>query len=89
VVVGELGLAADVRPVPGLGRRLAEAARLGFDHAIVPIAGGRLDAAAPGASAPTAPPAGMKVSPVGDLGGALRSLGDDSGVVRWLRDRQA
>ena len=89
VVVGELGLAADVRPVPGLARRLAEAARLGFDHAIVPIAGGRLDAAAPGASAPTAPPAGMKVSPVGDLGGALRSLGDDSGVVRWLRDRQA
>ena len=33
VVIGELGLAADVRPVGGVPRRLAEAARLGFDHA--------------------------------------------------------
>jgi DNA repair protein RadA/Sms len=36
VVIGELGLAGDVRPVPALERRLREAARLGFRHAIVP-----------------------------------------------------
>jgi DNA repair protein RadA/Sms len=37
VVIGELGLAGDVRPVPALERRLREAARLGFRHAIVPF----------------------------------------------------
>jgi DNA repair protein RadA/Sms len=36
VAVGEVGLAGDVRPVRGLGRRLTEAARLGFRRAIVP-----------------------------------------------------
>ena len=36
VAMGEVGLAGDVRPVPGLTRRLAEAARLGFTRAIVP-----------------------------------------------------
>ena len=36
VVIGELGLAGDVRPVSGLDRRLAEAGRLGFTTALVP-----------------------------------------------------
>jgi DNA repair protein RadA/Sms len=36
LVIGEVGLAGDVRPVRGLDRRLAEAARLGFRRAIVP-----------------------------------------------------
>ncbi|KXO96839.1 DNA repair protein RadA (plasmid) [Tsukamurella tyrosinosolvens] len=36
VVLGEVGLAGEVRRVTGLERRLAEAARLGFTHAIVP-----------------------------------------------------
>ena len=36
VAVGEVGLAGEVRRVPGLGRRLQEAARLGFDTALVP-----------------------------------------------------
>jgi len=36
LVIGEVGLAGDVRPVRGLERRLAEAARLGFRRAIVP-----------------------------------------------------
>ncbi|GAB3131649.1 DNA repair protein RadA [Tsukamurella serpentis] len=36
VVLGEVGLAGEVRRVAGLQRRLAEAHRLGFTHAIVP-----------------------------------------------------
>jgi DNA repair protein RadA/Sms len=36
VAIGEVGLAGDVRAVNGVPRRLAEAARLGFTHAIVP-----------------------------------------------------
>ena len=31
-----MGLAGEIRPVTGLGRRLAEAARLGFTTALVP-----------------------------------------------------
>ncbi|WP_046316138.1 DNA repair protein RadA [Mycobacterium sp. UM_Kg1] len=36
VVVGEVGLAGDLRPVSGMDRRLAEAARLGFTSALTP-----------------------------------------------------
>jgi DNA repair protein RadA/Sms len=36
IALGELGLSGELRPVPDLGRRLAEAARLGFQRAIVP-----------------------------------------------------
>jgi DNA repair protein RadA/Sms len=36
VAIGEVGLAGEVRPVSGVGRRLSEAARLGFTHAVVP-----------------------------------------------------
>jgi DNA repair protein RadA/Sms len=36
--MGEVGLAGEVRQVPGASRRLAEAVRLGFDRAIVPTA---------------------------------------------------
>ncbi|HHQ42923.1 MAG TPA: DNA repair protein RadA [Chromatiales bacterium] len=36
VVFGEVGLAGEVRPVPGGEQRLREAARQGFRHAIVP-----------------------------------------------------
>ena len=36
VACGEVGLGGELRPVPQLGRRLAEAARLGFRTAIVP-----------------------------------------------------
>lgn len=39
VFCGELGLAGEVRPVPQLGRRLAEAKKLGFSRALVPRAG--------------------------------------------------
>lgn len=36
VVFGEVGLAGEVRAVPGIRQRVAEAARLGFTHAMVP-----------------------------------------------------
>jgi len=36
VTVGEVGLAGEVRRVPGVARRIAEAQRLGFRRAIVP-----------------------------------------------------
>jgi DNA repair protein RadA/Sms len=36
VAFGELGLAGELRPVTGIPRRLAEAARLGFRTAYVP-----------------------------------------------------
>lgn len=38
VVIGEVGLLGELRPVSGLERRLREAARLGFQAAIVPRA---------------------------------------------------
>jgi DNA repair protein RadA/Sms len=61
VVLGEIGLAGEVRRVAGLGRRLAEAARLGFTHALVPPDAG------PG-------PAGMKVTEVRDIRTVLDAL---------------
>jgi DNA repair protein RadA/Sms len=36
IAVGEVGLAGEIRRVTGVQRRLAEAARMGFRHAIVP-----------------------------------------------------
>jgi DNA repair protein RadA/Sms len=44
VVIGEVGLLGELRPVAGLDRRLREAARLGFERAIVPRSGGPGDA---------------------------------------------
>jgi DNA repair protein RadA/Sms len=38
VAFGEVGLGGEVRPVPQLERRLAEAARLGFRRALIPAA---------------------------------------------------
>ncbi|MGI8683042.1 MAG: DNA repair protein RadA [Mycobacteriales bacterium] len=62
VVVGEVGLAGEVRRVGSVGRRLAEAARLGFTRALVPPDPGPV-------------PAGMAVIEVSDLGCALRQIG--------------
>jgi len=53
VAFGEVSLSGDLRPVTGIGRRLAEASRLGFTRAIVPR--GSLDGGA------VAPPSGMTV----------------------------
>lgn len=40
IALGEVGLAGEVRRVTGIRRRLAEAARLGVKHAIVPVDSG-------------------------------------------------
>jgi DNA repair protein RadA/Sms len=61
VVLGEVGLSGEVRRVGGVGRRLAEAARLGFTAALVPPDPGQV-------------PAGLRVTEVADLGAALRAL---------------
>ncbi|MDB1086679.1 DNA repair protein RadA [Streptomyces sp. ACA25] len=61
VAIGEVGLAGEVRRVTGVQRRLAEASRLGFTHALVPADSGQ------------APP-GMRVKEVADIGEALRVL---------------
>ena len=44
VAIGEVGLAGEIRRVTGTARRLAEAARLGFTHALVPPDPGRVPA---------------------------------------------
>ncbi|MFJ5230710.1 DNA repair protein RadA [Kitasatospora sp. NPDC088391] len=61
VAIGEVGLAGEVRRVTGVQRRLAEAHRLGFTHALVPPDPGKV-------------PAGMKVVEVADIGEALRAI---------------
>lgn len=69
VAVGEIGLAGDLRPVAGLSRRLAEAARIGFRRAIVPaysLGSGEI-------------PQGMKVTEVGTLLQALEAVFGSSG----------
>lgn len=62
LAVGEVGLAGEIRPVPGVPRRLSEAARLGFDTGYVPA----------GTLGSSAPPEGMRVIEVGHLSEALR-----------------
>ena len=59
VAVGEVGLAGEVRRVGGVGRRLAEAARLGFCYAIVPPGSGP-------------PPDGVRAFEAADVQSALR-----------------
>ena len=65
IALGEVGLAGDLRRVPGLERRLQEAARLGFTTAVVPVPGKgeRLDI-----------PPTMRVVQAGTLHEALASL---------------
>lgn len=61
VAMGEVGLGGEVRGVPGVARRLSEAARLGFRAAVVP-------------TGQHSPPDGMRVFGVGDLPDALGAL---------------
>jgi len=75
IMFGELGLSAEIRPVQSMDRRLAEASRLGFDHAVLPV------------GADVQRPRGMRVDLVENLGEAMRALGNDQGVVRWLERR--
>ncbi len=72
VVMGEVGLAGDVRPVTGLQRRLAEAERLGYRRAIVPPETGCLPQ--PGGGAEPGEGTGlMSVKEVGDVRAAITS----------------
>ncbi|MDQ3628100.1 MAG: DNA repair protein RadA [Actinomycetota bacterium] len=68
VVMGEIGLAGEVRRIPSIQQRVAEAARLGFTHAIVPSDHGPAVATAPAAS-------GIVVLDVPDVSSALAVLG--------------
>ena len=61
VVIGEVGLAGELRPVPNVERRLQEAARLGYKRAIVPR--GEIN-----------PVDGMQVRQVATLGEALATV---------------
>jgi DNA repair protein RadA/Sms len=60
-VVGEVGLSGELRAVSQLDRRVAEAARLGFEHCLVPKAG-----------AGTSAPKNIKLVPVSTLREAIR-----------------
>ena len=61
VFIGEVGLTGEIRSVPHLGRRLSEAARLGFQRAVIPAA--NKDGVYQG----------LEVAPVSDLGEAFRA----------------
>jgi DNA repair protein RadA/Sms len=63
VAIGEVGLTGEVRRVGAVPQRLAEAARLGFTVALVPIGC---------APAKGTAPTGMKIREVADLPEALR-----------------
>ena len=65
--IGEVSLSGEIRRVPNLERRLAEAARLGFRTALVPPAH-------PGEPAANRPPAGLTVVPVGTLPAAMSAV---------------
>jgi len=51
VAIGEVGLAGEIRRVPGIARRLAEAERMGFRCAIVPPGSGGLPGSSDGPAA--------------------------------------
>ncbi|MFT4043064.1 MAG: DNA repair protein RadA [Gordonia sp. (in: high G+C Gram-positive bacteria)] len=68
VAIGEVGLAAEIRRVSAVARRVAEAKRLGFRHAIVPA----------GTDEPL--PEGIRISRVADLHEARRAA--QVGIVR-------
>jgi DNA repair protein RadA/Sms len=61
VVIGEVGLLGELRPVSGIDRRLREAARLGFERAVIPAVRSAAAAGIPG----------MQLVPVANLGEAL------------------
>ena len=68
IALGEVGLAGDLRRVPGLERRIGEAARLGFELAVVPA--GNRD---PNSRLPRMH--GLKVVEAATLAEALAALG--------------
>src|SRR6266545_340524 len=69
VAFGEVGLGGEVRPIPQLGRRLAEASRLGFRRALVPTA----DPAKAG---------GMAITPIASVSEALSAVAGGAALPR-------
>ena len=69
VAIGEVGLSGEIRPVAGVPRRLAEAARLGFSHAVVPPGSG-------------AAPEGIRVREVRTVGEAVEAAKQLAGSAR-------
>jgi DNA repair protein RadA/Sms len=79
LAIGEVSLLGEVRAVPGLPRRLREAARLGFRRALVPAdPDGRQGAADPSASRLTIDDAasGLRLIPVATLREAIEQALD-------------
>jgi DNA repair protein RadA/Sms len=81
VAIGEVGLAGEIRRVPSLARRIAEAQRLGFRRAIVPVSSGAPSSAAlPPVLEPAdrdAPQQPMEIKEVADVTAAMAViLGD-------------
>jgi DNA repair protein RadA/Sms len=72
VAIGEVGLTGEIRTVGACARRLAEAARLGFQLALVPPGCG------PAATGGV--PAGMRVIEVSDLPTAIRWAAEASSI---------
>jgi DNA repair protein RadA/Sms len=68
IALGEVGLAGEIRRVTDVQRRLAEAARLGFTHALVPPDPGTV-------------PSGITVVEVGDIRRALRAAWPGAEVI--------
>ncbi|HUC61472.1 MAG TPA: DNA repair protein RadA [Alphaproteobacteria bacterium] len=83
VVFGEIGLSGEVRPVNQMDLRLKEAARLGFDHGIVPPR-----ARAPGKQAPAERVAsGLRLTEIGrlhELGLLFEGSGNGGAALRGI-----
>ncbi len=75
VAIGEVGLLGELRPVGGLERRLREAARLGFERAVIPRSRGREPGSVPG----------IELVEVGSLSDAVRVALLDAPVAAGLR----
>ena len=81
VAIGEVGLLGELRSVVGLERRLREAARLGFNRAIVPR---------PGRGAQPPEEAGLEIVAVGSLREAIEAaLATPAGLPRRMATASA
>lgn len=80
VAMGEIGLAGELRRVRDLPQRLAEAARLGFSYALVPM---DRTGAGPTRSSHKRVVDGMQVIEVPNIGAAVSMLGFTGAVEGW------
>ena len=71
--LGELSLSGNVRPVPALPRRLAEAARLGFRTALIPADPGALGRHGNRGQPDLPSVSGLRIVPVATIGAAINA----------------